>query len=116
MGLGWEGALDMIDYSGADAPATFAWARQQPRVLRVVGASREIRLPHNDLLPYFDATPLEVANEIDVSDGRFWICAAQPADPRACRTRGSPCHLLPRADRGMTSDRQARLGGNRCRT
>ena len=73
MGLGWELALDMIDYTGADAAATFARARQQPRVLRVSGASREIRLLHDDALPFFDATALEVQDEIDVSDGRFWI-------------------------------------------
>jgi len=73
MGLGWERALDMIDYTGADVAATFARARQQPRVLRVSGASREVRLLHDDVLPYFDATALEVADEIDVSDGRFWI-------------------------------------------
>ena len=73
MGLGWERALDMIDYTGADAAATFARARQQPRVLRVSGASREVRLLHDDALPFFDATALEVADEIDVSDGRFWI-------------------------------------------
>ena len=63
----------MIDYAGAGAGPTFARARQQPRVLRVSGASREIRLLHDDVLPYFDATALEVADEIDVSDGRFWI-------------------------------------------
>jgi mannose-6-phosphate isomerase class I len=39
----------------------------------VAGASREIRLLHDDVLSYFDATALEVADEIDVSDGRFWI-------------------------------------------
>ena len=73
MGLGWERALDMIDYTGADATATFARARQQPRVLRMAGASREIRLLHDDVLPYFDATALGVADEIEVSDERFWI-------------------------------------------
>ncbi|HXO25124.1 MAG TPA: hypothetical protein VN870_11105, partial [Streptosporangiaceae bacterium] len=73
MGLGWKLALDMIDYTGADAAATFARARQQPRVLRASGASREVRLLHDDALPFFDATALEVQDEIDVSDGRFWI-------------------------------------------
>jgi mannose-6-phosphate isomerase len=73
MGLGWELALDMIDYTGADAGETFARARQQPRVLRVSGASQEIRLLHDDVLPFFDATALEVADEIEVSDGRFSI-------------------------------------------
>src|SRR5215831_6681958 len=73
MGLGWELALDMIDYTGADAGPTFARARQQPCVLRVSGASREIGLLNDEALPYFDATALEVADEIDAGDGRFWI-------------------------------------------
>ena len=73
MGLGWELALDMIDYSGTDAGRAFARARQQPRVLRTSGASREVRLLQDDVLPFFDATVLEVADEIEVSDGRFSV-------------------------------------------
>ena len=73
MGLGWELALDMIDYSGTDARRAFARARQQPRVLRTSGASREVRLLHDDVLSFFDATALEVADEIEVSDGRFSV-------------------------------------------
>jgi len=73
MGLGWDLALDMIDYSGADRAATFARARQLPRVLRTSHGSREVRLFHDDVLPFFDATALEVADEIEVSDGRFSI-------------------------------------------
>jgi mannose-6-phosphate isomerase len=73
MGLGWDLALDMIDYSGADRAATFARARQLPRVLRTSHGSREVRLFHDDVLRFFDATALEVADEIEVSDGRFSI-------------------------------------------
>jgi mannose-6-phosphate isomerase len=73
MGLGWDLALDMIDYSGADADATFARARQQPRVLRRVRGSGEVRLVGEDVLPYFDATALEVQDELEVSDGRFAV-------------------------------------------
>jgi len=73
MGLGWELALDMIDYSGADAEATLGRARQQPRVLRTSHSSREVRLLNDDVLPFFDATALEVEDEIEVSDGRFSI-------------------------------------------
>jgi mannose-6-phosphate isomerase len=73
MGLGWDLALDMIDYTGAEVEPTFARARQQPRVLRTSGGSREVRLMNEDVLPYFDATALEVADEIEVSDGRFSI-------------------------------------------
>ena len=73
MGLGWDLALDMIDYSGAEAEATFARARQLPRVLRTSHGSCEVRLFHDDVLPYFDATALEVPDEIEVGDGRFSI-------------------------------------------
>jgi mannose-6-phosphate isomerase len=73
MGLGWDLALDMIDYTGADAGQAFARARQQPRVLRTSHASREVRLFHDDVLGFFDATALEVSDEIEVSDGRFSI-------------------------------------------
>src|SRR5581483_10795374 len=48
MGLGWELALDMIDYGTADSAATFARARQQPRVLRASGGSVEVRLLGDD--------------------------------------------------------------------
>jgi mannose-6-phosphate isomerase len=73
MDLGWDLALDMIDYSAADAAATFARARQLPRVLRTSHGSREVRLFQDDVLPFFDATALEVDDEIEVSDGRFSI-------------------------------------------
>ena len=130
MGLGWDLALDMIDYTGDDAGRTFARARQQPRVLRTSHASREIRLMHDDVLPYFDATALEVADEIEVSDGRFSIAvvvsgagflegdfgrrpirrgetfalpASLPFRVRAGAGAG-PRDPLPRAGCGMTTD------------
>jgi mannose-6-phosphate isomerase len=73
MGLGWELALDMISYTSTDAEQTFSRARQQPRVLRTSHGSREMALFGGDLLPFFDATALEVTDEIEVSDGRFCI-------------------------------------------
>ncbi|HEX7472703.1 MAG TPA: hypothetical protein VF323_06445 [Candidatus Limnocylindrales bacterium] len=73
MGLGWEVALDMIDYRAADREATLARARQEPRIVRRSGASLETRLFHDDVLPFFDATRLDVQDEIAVEDGRFSI-------------------------------------------
>jgi mannose-6-phosphate isomerase len=73
MGLGWELALDMIDYTGADAETTLGRARQQPRVVRTSHGSREIRLVDDTVRPYFDVTALEVEDDIEVSDGRFSI-------------------------------------------
>ena len=73
MGLGWDLALDMIDYTGADAEQTFGRARQEPSVLRVSHGSREVRLFSGDVLPYFDALALDVTDEIDVESGRFAI-------------------------------------------
>jgi mannose-6-phosphate isomerase len=73
MGLGWDLALDMIDYSGMDADETFGRARQQPQELRASRGSREVRLFQDDVRPFFDATALEVADEIDTDDGRFSV-------------------------------------------
>ena len=80
MGLGWELALDMIDYGACDAADTFARARQQPRVLRASGGSVEVRLLGDDVLEFFDATALEVADEIEVADGRFSIAVVTAGD------------------------------------
>jgi mannose-6-phosphate isomerase len=73
MGLGWDLALDMIDYGAAEAGPTFARARQSQRVLRTSHDSREVRLFNEDVLGYFDAVALEVADEIEVADGRLSI-------------------------------------------
>jgi len=73
MDLGWDLALDMIDYTGMDAEATFARARQESRILRTSGDSREVGLMNEDVKQFFDATALEVSDEIEVADGRFSI-------------------------------------------
>jgi mannose-6-phosphate isomerase len=80
MGLGWDLALDMIDYTTADAETTFARARQQPRVLRSSHGSREVQLFRPDVAEFFEATALEVADEIEVSDGRFSIAIVVAGD------------------------------------
>ena len=73
MGLGWDLALDMIDYTAMEADKTFGRARQQPRELRVSHGSREVRLFQDDVRQFFDATALEVSDEIDTDDERFSI-------------------------------------------
>jgi len=73
MGLGWDLALDMIEYTTAAAGPTLERARQRPRLVRTSHASTEVRLLSDDVLPYFDASVLEVQDEIDVSDGRFSV-------------------------------------------
>jgi mannose-6-phosphate isomerase len=73
MGLGWDLALDMIDYAGRGKAETLARARQEPRVLRTSHGSREVRLFQDDVLEFFDATALEVADDIEIDDGRFSI-------------------------------------------
>ncbi len=73
MGLGWDVALDMIDYHAEDRAATFARARQSESVVRDGGGNREVRLFNPDVLEFFDATRLEVASELPVDDGRFYI-------------------------------------------
>lgn len=80
MGLGWDLALDMIDYTGAGEAETLARARQRPTVLRASHGSREVRLFHDDVLRFFDATALEVEDEIEVSDGRFCVAVVASGD------------------------------------
>jgi hypothetical protein len=70
----------MIDYGTADAAATFARARQQPRVLRTSRGSREVRLLEDEVTAFFDATALEVADEIDVPAGRFSVAIIVEGD------------------------------------
>jgi mannose-6-phosphate isomerase len=73
MGLGWDEALDMIDYEGADRVATFARAVQVATPVREHHGSRETRLVNPDVLEFFDATRLDVEDELPVEDGRFSI-------------------------------------------
>src|SRR5262249_41668263 len=80
----WDVALDMIDYTGTDAGAALGRARQTPRVLRTHHESREVRLLGDDVPPFFDATALEGAGDIEGSDGRFCVAVVVAGD----RTRG----------------------------
>jgi mannose-6-phosphate isomerase len=73
MGLGWDTALDIIDYEPTDQTTAVANARQQPSVLRRRGDNCETRLVNPDVLDFFDVILLEVADEIAVEDGRFSI-------------------------------------------
>lgn len=73
MGLGWEVALDMIDYRADDRQRTFDRACQVPSPVRDVHGSSETRLVNADVLEFFDATRLSVVDELPVEDGRFSI-------------------------------------------
>lgn len=73
MGLGWDLALEMIDYSPADRETALARARQTPSVIRQEGGNREVRLLDEAQAPFFDATRLEVASDLAVEDGRFYV-------------------------------------------
>jgi mannose-6-phosphate isomerase len=76
MGLGWDLALEMLDFTPAARDATLADALQQPSVLwqrGPNGETRETRLFNADALEFFDAHRLDVADELDVEDGRFSI-------------------------------------------
>jgi mannose-6-phosphate isomerase len=80
MGLGWDVALDMIDYAGRDRDQTFSRARQAPGVIRESHGSREVSLFQPDVLEFFDATRLEVSDELEVDAGRFSIAIVTAGD------------------------------------
>jgi mannose-6-phosphate isomerase len=73
MGLGWDVALDLIDYRPTERETAIARARQQPSLLREHGDNRETRLVNADVIEFFDATRLDVADGIAVEDGRFYV-------------------------------------------
>lgn len=73
MGLGWDKALDIVDFSPTTKESAFSKALQTPTVLREKGKTREIRLVNEEVLEFFDATRLEVADVIYVEDGRYYV-------------------------------------------
>jgi mannose-6-phosphate isomerase len=77
MNLGWDVALDMIDYTGAGAEANAGRVRQRPSLLREEGSSRELRLVDDDILTFFDIRTLEVEDELAIDDDRFSILVAE---------------------------------------
>jgi mannose-6-phosphate isomerase len=80
MGLGWELALSMIDYSTSDAETALARARQKRTLVRAEAGGREIALMGDAQAPYFDANLLEVSADLDVDDGRFSISVVTAGD------------------------------------
>jgi mannose-6-phosphate isomerase len=73
MGLGFEVALDMLDFRGASREATLARATQRPETLRVEAGGTETCLVGAETLEFFEARRLDVTGELDVPDGRFAI-------------------------------------------
>ncbi|HEY9162519.1 MAG TPA: hypothetical protein VIS94_15680 [Desulfomonilia bacterium] len=73
MGLGWDRALEFVDFMPVEKEAAIARARQQPIILREKGDNRETRLVNPDVLDYFDVTRLDVSDEIAIEDNRFSI-------------------------------------------
>jgi mannose-6-phosphate isomerase len=105
MGLGWEEALDMIDYRGADRDRTLAQARQAEHPMRQHHGSRETRLLNADVLEFFDATRLDVVDELPIEDGRFSIDVVTGGDGSVAGDFGSePVRV------GQTLAFPARLG------
>jgi len=83
MGLGWDLALEMLDFSATvTREEALGQARQPETVLRSSGggaaradggATRETRLFAPDALQFFDAHRLEVADQLPVEDRRFSV-------------------------------------------
>lgn len=82
MGLGFPTALTMLDYDAHDRDTTLERARQQATELRRSGQDRETRLVHGDVLDFFDATRLDVVDELEVDDGRFSVAVVTQGSGR----------------------------------
>ncbi len=75
MGLGWDTALDMIDFPASDAVDGGRDPRQVPTLLSEHGRSTVVSLLNEDYWHLFNATSFDVApgDDVHVSDGRFSI-------------------------------------------
>lgn len=73
MGLGWDAALDMIDYTPVTAAAALSRARQVPTLRRREGESREFDLFAPWVGEYFQSRRLDVADTLTVDDDRFSV-------------------------------------------
>lgn len=73
MGLGWDLALDMIDYTPTSRQNALGRARQTPTLLRQEGDSRESELFAPWVHDYFQGRRLEVNDALTVEDDRFAI-------------------------------------------
>jgi mannose-6-phosphate isomerase len=80
MGLGFETALGMLDFSATSREATLGRARQQPELRRTSQGGTETGLIGAEARDYFDATRLDVTGELEVADGRFSIAIVTAGD------------------------------------
>jgi mannose-6-phosphate isomerase len=80
MGLGFETALGMLDFTGRSREATLERARQRPATLRTVSGGTETGLMGEEARDFFDATRLDVTGELEVADGRFAVAIVTHGD------------------------------------
>jgi mannose-6-phosphate isomerase len=73
MGLGWDEALDMIDYEPATRDQALGRARQSGTVPRRHRSSQEVGLFDAEARAFFDASRLDIADELPIEDERFYI-------------------------------------------
>lgn len=73
MGLGFDVALDMIDFRAASREETLTRALQRPVVLRTEPGGTETRLIEAPTLDHFEARRLDVTGELEMPAGRFAI-------------------------------------------
>lgn len=89
MGLGFEVALDMLDYRTDPRDATLARALQRPEVVRAEAGGTDTRLVGAETLAFFEARRLDVTGAIEVADGRFAIGIVTAGDGTLVSEAGS---------------------------
>ena len=89
MGLGFDLALDMLDYRTDPRETTLARALQRPEVVRTGPGGTETRLMGSETLEYFEARRIDVVGEMDVAEERFAIGIVTAGDGRLVGDFGS---------------------------
>ena len=75
MGIGWDRALEVFDYTGREVDETMARARLRPReIARTSGDAVEQLIAHEDT-PFFASRRLRVSGELAMANERFYAGA-----------------------------------------
>jgi mannose-6-phosphate isomerase len=75
MGIGWDRALEVFDYTGREVDETMARARLRPReIARTSGGAVEQLIAHEDT-PFFASRRLRVSGDLALSNERFYAGA-----------------------------------------
>jgi mannose-6-phosphate isomerase len=89
MGLGWDRAMEVFDFTGRTAEQTLARARLKPRPSAVAAGGAVEQLVAHDDTPFFASRRLTVTGELRCDNERFYAGAVIAGQGRLTWERGA---------------------------